>query len=450
MRAETLIQQLFDAIRSDDTAQVHQLLKLGVTPNCRDPQGQHALRLAAKLGNLHIVTALLTAGAEVNAVSKPDEFLGSESLPRGGGQSNNALFQPSSEAVTNNPDSESQCFDTELAEFLQALQSEITQLNPPETLHDSCGETALLAAIDQGHLAVVQVLLKAGAAVNRRDWQAPVPLVRAVEVGQRAIVETLLAAGADVNCLDLNCECSPLGMAIAQEQGELVRLLLDAGAAPAIGDTCASTLGLAAQKGNIEIGKLLLQAGVDVDAPIDEAGYTALMVAVGQGHLEFAQWLVTVGADVNAWVDGVTPLLQAAQAGHDAIYELLEPLVDDDIRKHTARELQKGLQQWQRERCREVEDFLYAAMMGDLQEMKAAIALGMDVNAIGANGQTALMYAAQGGHQLVVQALLQAGANPQILSHPGGSEPGMTALRFAEISGHPSIVELLKQAEVNP
>jgi len=98
---------------------------------------------------------------------------------------------------------------------------------------------------------------------------------------------------------------------------EYVRALVDAGVdvdAKAIGVTA---LLLAAYRGHAEVVALLIEAGADVDAK-DERGLmwlftrdgrdrlrdnrdrTALMLAAREGHLEIAKLLIEAGADVDA------------------------------------------------------------------------------------------------------------------------------------------------------
>ena len=63
----------------------------------------------------------------------------------------------------------------------------------------------------------------------------------------------------------------------------------------------------AARKGNVEIVKMLLKEGADVNAR-DKYGRTALYVAAWRGHVEIVKMLLKEGADVNAADnDGNTP-----------------------------------------------------------------------------------------------------------------------------------------------
>jgi ankyrin repeat protein len=431
MCAANQIQCLFAAIAAADLVQVHQLLDHGITPNCQNPAGQSALVAASIVGDEGIVAVLLLAGAEVNAVSvqthspEPTHYttaLSADATPA-------ALMT----------DPEAQAFYAGLTEFFQAFETEAAHLNDLATALAPTGTTALLAAIAHGHLEVINLLLAAGATVNPTDWDAAVPLVQAVATGNLEMVQVLLTAGANPNQIDFTCETSPLGLAIAHQRLDLVQLLLKSGADPAIGNLCDSALGLAAASGQVEIAKLLLEHGVDWNESSGEENYTALMAASLGGHLEMVKLLIATGADVNAWSQGETPLLYAAQAGHQDVYDFLYPLVEEDIRRYTDRELQKGIQQRQREQCPDVEEFIYAAMMGNLKDVEAAIAHGIEVNAIGANGQTALMYAVNSGHIPMIRALLAAGADPTLQT-----TAGKTALMLA--ANNQEIARLLQQA----
>jgi ankyrin repeat protein len=272
----------------------------------------------------------------------------------------------------------------------------------------------LLAAIEALDLRQVQALLDTGIAIDDKLAGRPVlvmALVLAVQLRQVEMARALIAAGADVNWV---LPETPLHLAARSGDQDLVNLLLKAGAA---------------------IEELTLN------------GQTALMLAAGQGHLAVVKQLVASGADVNAWMDGETPLLHAAIGSHTAVYDFLEPLVDVDIQRYVSRELAKSSQQRQREQQRDVEELIAAAMMGELTEVESAIAQGIAMDAIGANGRTALMAAAQAGQLAIVEALLLAGANPHQCSEPKVCGQCWTARDWAIAAGQLAVVDRLKQAE---
>jgi ankyrin repeat protein len=63
---------------------------------------------------------------------------------------------------------------------------------------DSEGSTPLFFAAQNGHVAVVEVLLARGVNVNQADSEGTTPLFIAAQNGLLAVVEVLLVAGADV------------------------------------------------------------------------------------------------------------------------------------------------------------------------------------------------------------------------------------------------------------
>ena len=99
--------------------------------------------------------------------------------------------------------------------------------------------TALHAAAQLGHNAIVVKLLAAGADVNAlsngSDGFPDTPLVCAVVRGNVEVVETLLAAGADVekfapNHVESHGKMNPLYLAAYEGHKEICRRLLRAGA----------------------------------------------------------------------------------------------------------------------------------------------------------------------------------------------------------------------------
>jgi ankyrin repeat protein len=77
------------------------------------------------------------------------------------------------------------------------------------------------------------------------------------------------------------------------------------------------------EEGHIEVAKLLIERGADVNA-LDEEKWTPLHFASRFGHLDVAKWLLAHGASVNSQKkDGWTPLHSAAYRGHFQIARIL-------------------------------------------------------------------------------------------------------------------------------
>lgn len=89
------------------------------------------------------------------------------------------------------------------------------------------------------------------------------------------------------------------------------------------------------------------------------------------------------------------------------------------------------------------ERMISAAIDGDVQTLKALIDVGVNVNAKGYSGMTALMHASKNNHIDCVKTLLDAGADIWITN-----EFGRAALKMAEEKGHHEIVKMLKDAAV--
>lgn len=177
----------------------------------------------------------------------------------------------------------------------------------------------------------------------------------------------------------------------------------------------------AAAHGNLNEVKNLLENGTDVDI-VDKNGITALMIASAEGYKDIVELLLIQGADINARNNNGETALEITS--YEEIKVLLlwydQPVVSADL-------------------C-------YAARRGDLPAVKIYLHRGIDINAKGNEGLTALIEASQEGKKEVVELLLSKGANINT-----GTDYGLTALMAASRNGHRDIVELLLSngAEIN-
>ncbi|ARU62771.1 hypothetical protein CBW65_18695 [Tumebacillus avium] len=104
-----------------------------------------------------------------------------------------------------------------------------------------------------------------------------------------------------------------------------------------------------------------------------------------------------------------------------------------------------GLLIWNREVSQAEQQYVEKAANNYLPDVQADISNGMDVDARGEYGETALIAAAYKGHLQMVEYLLQAGADPD-----AKDDTWMTALRGATANGHLDIVKILLAHGADP
>lgn len=241
-------------------------------------------------------------------------------------------------------------------------------------------------------------------------------LVTAAQNGDRAAVQALLKKRVDVNASSAD-GTTALHYAVYNDDLELVRALLKARANPNAKNEYGSTpLGEAAITGNVAVMETLLKAGADVESP-NADGMTALMVIARTGNTAAAKLLLKHGANVNVTEArrNQTPLIYAAAEAQPAMVELLIA--------HGANVNARTLQ---RTHQRQVTG-----------EPRA------QVRPMG--GMTAMLYAAREGCLKCVEALLQAGANPDM-----ADPEGVTPLIMATINFHFDTAKVLLERGANP
>ncbi len=127
---------------------------------------------------------------------------------------------------------------------------------------------------------------------------------------------------------------SPLGLAASIGNLEIVKLLLDAGCKVEWGGALEpSPLFLAVHAGNSEVVKLLIEQEAKLNYK-DEDGFTPLITAAAIGNFAVVKLLVTAGAKINIESEhGDFALLNALDGGHSEIYEYLLPLTSPRLVK---------------------------------------------------------------------------------------------------------------------
>jgi ankyrin repeat protein len=255
-------------------------------------------------------------------------------------------------------------------------------------------------------------------------------LARAVNIGWENVVVELLGAGANPNVeIPLVGPC--LSAAVAKGRKQIVKALVAAGAD--LGKRATVSIG-AFREGRVTSGEH--RGDLVVHTPAIARDATPLIIAVRCQDLEMVRLLVGGGANIeDGDGEGLTALAWAVRLGYEEIASYLR---------------EKGASEAGTE-GNPLHRLYVAATSGDLEELRAALAAGADVNGFverRGTSYTSLMRAARAGRCDVIQALLQAGADPNLCGRENFGT-NVTPLMLAARQGHTSAVGLLLQAGAN-
>src|SRR6476661_3394347 len=261
--------------------------------------------------------------------------------------------------------------------------------------------------------AAVFCLAAAGTAAAADD-----SLAGLIQAGHRDAALKMIAAGADVNAAQGD-GTTPLHWAVYKVDADIARALLARGAKPDVINNYGSTpLAEAVKVGNARLVEMLLDAGSNVEVPNQE-GQTALMLAARAGSLDVAELLVRHGANVNAretW-RGQTALMWAAAARSAELTRFLIDHKADVNARALANDWPTQLTGEPRNQYRPtggLTPLLYAARSGCTDCVQALLDAGADPNRPSPDGVTPLIVAIDNFAFDTAKLLFERGANPHL------------------------------------
>ena len=270
-------------------------------------------------------------------------------------------------------------------------------------------------------------------------------LVEAVEKSDLKAVKRYLEsnkAGADINCLvkdDSGMSQTPLLLASRKGELMIVQYLVQRAVNLDIrNDKGESAVMLAVEQGHVEVAKFLAQQGSDLYV-INDEGKTALMLAEEKGEKELAQIFANyqlVQAVKNSDLEAVKKCLESPNVKAE---------IDCSVKVGS---------------LKPQTPLMFASQKGELMIVQYLVQTGAKLDMRNVEGKTALIFAAEQGKAEVAQFLAQQGADLEIIKKQGSSwylsdktededgvedEDGRTALMLAAENGHDKVVEVLAE-----
>ena len=373
--------RLVDAATRGDREAVRLLIQQKGDVNTAQPDGTTALHWAARRDDVESARLLIGAGASVTTATRYG-------------------VTPLHLASVNG--------SAAMIDVLLRAGADVNATNPG-------GETALMDAARSGKVDAVSLLLDRGANVNARESvRGQTAVMWAVLENHSPVVKLLVARGAEVNAqtmVDIPTGTTGKPEATSGDIGAHGPGIYRSRAVPSPSGAM-SPLHYAARDGNLEMAKLLVELGADVNSR-SANGTGPLVTAITNNHIELALFLIEKGADVNAADDFYkrTPLFAAVEMRNpDYVRDSAPPVADA------------------RDPMDLIKTLLNRGANPNAQVNTTPFRGFYQVSANWANfdGQTAFLRAALNGDIQLMRLLLEHGANPNL-----GTRDGATPLMAA-------------------
>jgi ankyrin repeat protein len=382
------------------------LLSAHADPASADTTGESCLIMAARVGNVDIVKALLDAGAPVDATDPEYHQTPLMVAARAGHAPIASLLIKHGAKID-----------------AQTRTGPTPKFRPPSSNSGSKGagivrggwpergerdptpgaKTPLLYATREGHEDIAKLLLDSGASLEKADADGVTPLLMAVLNGRISLARSLIARGANVNVSDWYGQ-TPLWAAVDLRNLDVSGPTRDNGVD---------------REAAFALIELLLEKGASPNARTRE-------------YPPQRRWITRLGS--LSWVDftGQTPFLRAALAGDvKTMRRLLEYHADPNINTFngTTPLMAAAGVNWT------VSQTFDEGPQALLEAVKLAHSLGNDVNATNDMGLQAVHGAANRGSDDIIRFLVEKGARLDV-----ADKQGRTPLAWAKgvfLATHP-------------
>jgi ankyrin repeat protein len=257
-----------------------------------------------------------------------------------------------------------------------------------------------------GHTAIVRQLLAANADARATTTEGVTALHLAAMAGVPGTVSALLKAGADVNAVEPGWNQSPLMLAAARGRTEAVRVLLKAGANPALVARTQDVMASAAQDRQAKMRRdALLQQLREKQGQANNPNWQPTPEQVQAAVLASREVERTAAnAQAIAGVRDATAAEEARLAAQGG-----RGLDDDNPAYNELLGVQGGLTA-----------LLLAVREGEIETTQALLDGGADIDQVSGGDHTSpLLMAAINGHYDLTMVLVKRGANPNRYSDAG-------------------------------
>ncbi|XP_071072169.1 ankyrin repeat domain-containing protein 17 isoform X14 [Dasypus novemcinctus] len=293
------------------------LLEAGADQEHKTDEMHTALMEACMDGHVEVARLLLDSGAQVNMPA--DSFESPLTLAACGGHVELAALLIERGASLEEVNDEGYTPLMEAAregheEMVALLLGQGANINGQT---EETQETALTLACCGGFLEVADFLIKAGADI---ELGCSTPLMEAAQEGHLELVKYLLAAGANVHATTATGDTA-LTYACENGHTDVADVLLQAGADLEHESEGGRTpLMKAARAGHVCTVQFLISKGANVNRTTANNDHTVLSLACAGGHLAVVELLLAHGADpTHRLKDGSTMLIEAAKGGHTSV-----------------------------------------------------------------------------------------------------------------------------------